>query len=232
MIVDVNDVNDNAPVFTQQSYTAVVPENAPVDWSVSHVEARDPDEGDGGKVQYSLVAEGRLEGIILFPLFFFFFFFFLLLTPSLCDLNPTWSWICIIWIDWIRQDCWRWFRIRVTLSWKDLWRVKDALNPTCWPSEAKIRSVSRFPPGSFETSQDCLRRFFQIPWGCLKRFYVFINATIITFPKWREIRRCSPTWKCSSTWAISQPMTEFLPSLNRHSESKLPSSRFIYPSIH
>ena len=63
VIVEVKDVNDNAPTFTQQSYTAVVPENAPVDWSVSQVQAGDPDEGAGGKVEYSLVGEGRLEGI-------------------------------------------------------------------------------------------------------------------------------------------------------------------------
>ena len=62
MIVEVADVNDNAPAFTQPSYTAVVPENAPLDWSVSQVQAIDPDEGDGGKVEYTLANEGRLEG--------------------------------------------------------------------------------------------------------------------------------------------------------------------------
>lgn len=55
-------MNDNAPTFTQTSYTAVVPENAPLDWSVSQVEALDPDEDDGGKVEYVLAGEGRLEG--------------------------------------------------------------------------------------------------------------------------------------------------------------------------
>jgi hypothetical protein len=64
VMVELIDVNDNAPAFTQPSYTAVVPENAPLDWSVSQVEALDPDEQDGGIVEYSLVNEGRLEGII------------------------------------------------------------------------------------------------------------------------------------------------------------------------
>jgi hypothetical protein len=43
VMVELIDVNDNAPAFTQPSYTAVVPENAPLDWSVSQVEALDPD---------------------------------------------------------------------------------------------------------------------------------------------------------------------------------------------
>lgn len=60
--VIVEDVNDNAPVFTQSSYTAVVPENAPLDWSVAQVQAFDPDDGPGGQVEYSLVGDGRLEG--------------------------------------------------------------------------------------------------------------------------------------------------------------------------
>lgn len=66
VIVEVSDINDNAPVFTQASYTAVVPENAPLDWSVSKVQARDPDVGPGGMVDYTLVGEGRLEGIASF----------------------------------------------------------------------------------------------------------------------------------------------------------------------
>lgn len=65
-MVELTDVNDNAPAFTQSSYTAVVPENAPLDWSVSQVEALDPDEQEGGKVEYSLVNGGRLEGSISF----------------------------------------------------------------------------------------------------------------------------------------------------------------------
>lgn len=62
VMVELIDVNDNAPAFTQSSYTAVVPENAPLDWSVSQVEALDPDEQEGGIVEYSLVNGGRLEG--------------------------------------------------------------------------------------------------------------------------------------------------------------------------
>ncbi|KAI9558883.1 hypothetical protein GHT06_015672 [Daphnia sinensis] len=64
VMVELIDVNDNAPAFTQSSYTAVVPENAPLDWSVSQVEAVDPDEQEGGIVEYSLVNGGRLEGLL------------------------------------------------------------------------------------------------------------------------------------------------------------------------
>ncbi len=71
VMVELIDVNDNAPAFTQPSYTAVVPENAPLDWSVSQVEALDPDEQEGGIVEYSLVNEGRLEGIINGHFFWF-----------------------------------------------------------------------------------------------------------------------------------------------------------------
>ena len=60
--VEVSDVNDNAPTFTQSSYTAVVPENAQIDWSVSQVQANDPDEGLGGMVSYSVAEAGRLKG--------------------------------------------------------------------------------------------------------------------------------------------------------------------------
>lgn len=59
-----SDINDNAPTFSQASYTAVVPENAPLDWSVSQVQASDPDEGPGGVVEYELVGEDRLEGLL------------------------------------------------------------------------------------------------------------------------------------------------------------------------
>ena len=60
--VEVSDINDNAPSFTQSSYTSVVPENAPIDLSVSQLQAVDPDEGDGGTVEYSIVGEDRLKG--------------------------------------------------------------------------------------------------------------------------------------------------------------------------
>ncbi|KAK3521185.1 hypothetical protein QTP70_000489 [Hemibagrus guttatus] len=51
----ISDVNDNPPVFEQQSYTAYVMENNKPGTSISSVTARDPDWGQNGTVLYSLV---------------------------------------------------------------------------------------------------------------------------------------------------------------------------------
>ncbi|XP_060751258.1 putative protocadherin beta-18 isoform X40 [Tachysurus vachellii] len=52
----VSDVNDNPPVFEQQSYTAYVMENNKPGTSISSVTARDPDWRQNGSVLYSLVS--------------------------------------------------------------------------------------------------------------------------------------------------------------------------------
>ncbi|XP_021239008.1 protocadherin beta-15-like, partial [Numida meleagris] len=54
--VDISDVNDNAPVFNQTSYTMFVRENNVPALLVGAVNARDADAGPNGKVTYSLVA--------------------------------------------------------------------------------------------------------------------------------------------------------------------------------
>jgi hypothetical protein len=54
--VIVTDVNDNAPLFSQQSYYQVVPENASPGTSVLTVRATDADTGDNAKITYSLGA--------------------------------------------------------------------------------------------------------------------------------------------------------------------------------
>ncbi|XP_058268065.1 protocadherin beta-16-like [Hemibagrus wyckioides] len=51
----VSDVNDNPPVFDQQSYTAYVMENNKPGTPISSVTARDPDWRQNGTVLYSLV---------------------------------------------------------------------------------------------------------------------------------------------------------------------------------
>ncbi|XP_058268030.1 protocadherin beta-16-like isoform X22 [Hemibagrus wyckioides] len=51
----VSDVNDNPPVFEQQSYTAYVMENNKPGTFISSVTARDPDWRQNGTVMYSLV---------------------------------------------------------------------------------------------------------------------------------------------------------------------------------
>ena len=51
----VADVNDNAPVFTQDAYSAVIPSNLPAGSSVVQLVAMDADEGANAAMQYSLV---------------------------------------------------------------------------------------------------------------------------------------------------------------------------------
>ncbi|KAF4531725.1 hypothetical protein B566_EDAN008938, partial [Ephemera danica] len=63
VIVDVLDVNDNAPRFTRPAYSAVVPENVAVGWNVVRVSARDPDEADSGKIEYEIADEGEATGM-------------------------------------------------------------------------------------------------------------------------------------------------------------------------
>ncbi|XP_056266099.1 protocadherin Fat 1a isoform X2 [Pseudoliparis swirei] len=54
VIVDVIDVNNNAPEFEQTSYKASVDENVPVGSSVATVKATDLDSGENGYVTYSI----------------------------------------------------------------------------------------------------------------------------------------------------------------------------------
>ncbi|XP_036933546.1 protocadherin alpha-3-like [Acanthopagrus latus] len=51
--IDVIDVNDNMPVFTKDTYSAVLQENAPVGTTVIQVNATDLDDGTNGEVIYS-----------------------------------------------------------------------------------------------------------------------------------------------------------------------------------
>jgi len=60
--IDVLDVNDNAPSFEQDSYTAVIPENAPVGISVVNITASDPDESEGGTIHFEIIDEGEANG--------------------------------------------------------------------------------------------------------------------------------------------------------------------------
>ncbi|XP_031452049.1 protocadherin beta-15-like [Phasianus colchicus] len=55
--VDISDVNDNAPVFNQTSYTMYVHENNVPALHVGAVKATDADAGANGKVSYSLCYE-------------------------------------------------------------------------------------------------------------------------------------------------------------------------------
>ncbi|XP_029369138.1 protocadherin alpha-8-like [Echeneis naucrates] len=53
ILVNVLDVNDNTPVFTQDVYSVLLDENAPVSTTVIKVNATDLDEGPNGDVVYS-----------------------------------------------------------------------------------------------------------------------------------------------------------------------------------
>ncbi|XP_057184590.1 protocadherin gamma-C4-like [Triplophysa rosa] len=52
--IDVLDINDNAPVFTKDTYSVILNENTPVGTTVLRVNATDSDEGHNGEVVYSL----------------------------------------------------------------------------------------------------------------------------------------------------------------------------------
>ena len=54
VIIRVVDVNDNAPVFSQDTYTAVIVEHSSVNTTVTSVSAIDNDSGANGRVSYSL----------------------------------------------------------------------------------------------------------------------------------------------------------------------------------
>ncbi|XP_027133935.1 protocadherin alpha-8 isoform X28 [Larimichthys crocea] len=53
IIVNVLDVNDNSPVFSQDVYSVMLDENAPVGTTVIQVNATDLDDGTNGEVVYS-----------------------------------------------------------------------------------------------------------------------------------------------------------------------------------
>lgn len=57
--VEVQDVNDNAPVFAKLWYGLEVPENqAPV--QLCFLKATDPDTGSGGELEYRITGENRV----------------------------------------------------------------------------------------------------------------------------------------------------------------------------
>ncbi|XP_070819198.1 protocadherin alpha-8-like isoform X23 [Chaetodon trifascialis] len=53
ILVNVLDVNDNAPVFSQDVYSVMLSENSPVDTTVVQVNATDLDDGPNGEIVYS-----------------------------------------------------------------------------------------------------------------------------------------------------------------------------------
>ncbi|XP_048058567.1 protocadherin alpha-2-like isoform X13 [Megalobrama amblycephala] len=68
IIVNVEDVNDNIPVFSKSLYKARVSENAPHGTSVITVHASDLDEGLNGEVVYSLLNHDSNKNIMPFAI--------------------------------------------------------------------------------------------------------------------------------------------------------------------
>ncbi|XP_067313957.1 protocadherin alpha-7-like [Pseudorasbora parva] len=54
ILIDVLDINDNVPVFTKETYTVIMNENAPVGTTIVQMNATDSDEGQNGQVIYAL----------------------------------------------------------------------------------------------------------------------------------------------------------------------------------
>ncbi|XP_041800723.1 protocadherin alpha-8-like [Chelmon rostratus] len=52
--ITVLDINDNRPIFSQETYQIEIYENIPVGRTVARVNATDPDEGTNGEIEYSL----------------------------------------------------------------------------------------------------------------------------------------------------------------------------------
>uniref|UniRef100_G3T087 Protocadherin gamma-C5 n=1 Tax=Loxodonta africana TaxID=9785 RepID=G3T087_LOXAF len=59
--LNISDVNDNAPHFTQQLYTAYIPENRPPGSFLCTVSALDPDTGDNARLTYSIIGS-QIQG--------------------------------------------------------------------------------------------------------------------------------------------------------------------------
>uniref|UniRef100_A0A3P8RFC4 FAT atypical cadherin 1a n=1 Tax=Astatotilapia calliptera TaxID=8154 RepID=A0A3P8RFC4_ASTCA len=54
--IDVTDLNDNAPVFTEHTYRTTISELAPRGHFVSQVQASDPDSSDTNKLEFSIIS--------------------------------------------------------------------------------------------------------------------------------------------------------------------------------
>lgn len=58
LTVQLTDVNDNPPLFTQSHFEGFVPENSPSDTSIIKVQARDIDTGDNARIEYYISESG------------------------------------------------------------------------------------------------------------------------------------------------------------------------------
>ncbi len=63
LTVIIDDVNDNSPKFSLESYTAIIPENAAIGTEVIQVTASDEDLGQNGEISYTLLTNIPLFAI-------------------------------------------------------------------------------------------------------------------------------------------------------------------------
>ncbi|XP_078509586.1 protocadherin alpha-2-like isoform X5 [Lissotriton helveticus] len=68
VIIDIQDTNDNPPVFDKELYTVRLPENVPVDTLVISLNATDADDGQNGDIQYSFYDLASLNKHQLFSI--------------------------------------------------------------------------------------------------------------------------------------------------------------------
>ncbi|XP_015194716.2 protocadherin Fat 4 [Lepisosteus oculatus] len=66
VVIEVQDINDNPPVFSAKQYIVSVPENSPIGTSVFQVEATDIDSGENSQISYSLI-KGHIDMFALDP---------------------------------------------------------------------------------------------------------------------------------------------------------------------
>ena len=59
--IDITDVNDNEPVFDQETYTPSIPEHSEIDTPVVVVSATDRDSGSNGEIRYAITV-GNSQG--------------------------------------------------------------------------------------------------------------------------------------------------------------------------
>ncbi|CAL8264087.1 unnamed protein product [Lota lota] len=66
IVVNVMDVNDNTPIFSQTLYKAQVNENAPLHTSMLTISASDLDEGINAEIVYSFIERGKFNPSVMF----------------------------------------------------------------------------------------------------------------------------------------------------------------------
>ena len=66
--VNVEDVNDNSPEFTNMTYTLMIPENTATNTRYTDIKATDPDSGSFGQLEYSIITlpGGQHPGMSLY----------------------------------------------------------------------------------------------------------------------------------------------------------------------